>query len=88
MQLFPGVPEDPEDDTVMEKIGAIARYPAMKSLVHAIWTENQDARQDAAHRMIQNAIPWTIRRCSESNNAYGKLLVWMPKDNAHLVDLK
>jgi len=42
----------------------------------------------AAHHMIQIAKPWTIRRWSESKLANGKPLVWIPKENAHLVDLK
>jgi len=36
MWLFSGAPEDPEDDTVMEKHGAEALYSAVKSLMHAI----------------------------------------------------
>jgi len=67
MWLFPGAPEDTEDDTVMEKHRAEALYSAVKSLIHAIWTEDKDAQRDAAHRIIQIAKPWTIRRWSESN---------------------
>jgi len=62
MWLFSGAPEDPEDETVMEKHGADALYSAVKSLMHAIRTEVQEAQQDAAHWMIQIAKPWTIRR--------------------------
>jgi len=65
MWLFSGVPEDPEDETVMEMHGTDALYSAVKSLMHAIRTEDQDAQQDAAHQMIQIATPWTIRRWSE-----------------------
>jgi hypothetical protein len=36
MWQFPGRPEDPEDDTVMEKHGAEALYSAEKSLMHPI----------------------------------------------------
>jgi len=50
--LFSGVPEDPVDDTVMEKHGAEALYSAVKSLMHAIWTKDEDAQQDATHRMM------------------------------------
>jgi hypothetical protein len=46
MWLFSGVHNDPEDTTVMEKPGADALYSAVKSLMHAIWTEDQDASQD------------------------------------------
>ena len=88
MWLFSGVPEDPADDTVMEMHGADALYSAVNSLMHAIRTEDQDAQQDVAHWMIQIAMPWTIRRWSESRLADGKPLVWIPKENAHLVNLK
>jgi len=68
--------------------GAEAQYSAVKSLIHAIWTEDQDSQQDAAHRMIQIAKPWAIRRWSESKLANGKPLIWIPKENAHLVDFQ
>ena len=64
MWLFSGVPEDLEDETVIEIYSADVLYSAVKSLMHAIRTENQDAQQNVAHRMIQIAIPWTIRRWS------------------------
>jgi hypothetical protein len=88
MWLFSGAPEDPEDDTMMEKHGAEALYSAVKSLMHAIQTKDEEAQQDAAHRMIQIAKPWTIRQWSESTLADGKPLVRIPKENAHLVDLE
>jgi len=88
MWLFSGVPEDPQDKTVMEMHAADALYSAVKSLMHAIWTEDQDAQQDAAHRMFQIAKPWTIRRWSESKLVNGKPLVRILKENAHLVDLE
>jgi hypothetical protein len=65
MWLFSGAPEDPEDETVMEIDGADALYSAVKSLMHASPTEDQDAQQDTAHRMIQIANHWKIRRWSE-----------------------
>jgi hypothetical protein len=46
----------------MEMHGADALYSAVKSLMHAMWTEDQDAQQDVAHRMIEIAKSWTIRR--------------------------
>jgi len=88
MWLFSGAPDDPEDETVKEKHGADALYSAVKSLMHAIRTEDEEAQQDAAHRMIQIAKPWTIRRWSESKLANGKPLVRIPKENAHLIDLE
>jgi len=88
MWLFSGAPEDPEDETLMEKHGTEALYSAVKGLMHAIWTEDQDAQQDAAHRVIKIAKPWTIRRWSESKLANQEPLVPIPKENAHLVDVE
>jgi len=88
MWLFSGAPEDPEDDTVMAEHGAEALYSAVKSLMHAIRTEDEDAQHDAAHRMIEIAKPWTSRQWLESILANGKPLVQIPKKNAHLIDLE
>jgi len=88
IRLFSGAPEDPEDETVTEKHGADALHSAVKSLMHAIRTVDEDAQQDAAHRMIQIRKPWTIRRWSESKLANGKPLVRITKENAHIVDLE
>jgi hypothetical protein len=88
MWLFSGAPETPEDERVMEKQGADALYCAVKSMMHVIQTEHQEAQQDAAHRMIQFAKPWTIWRWSESKLPNGKPLVRIPKENAHLVDFE
>jgi len=88
MWLFSGVPDDPEDETVKEPHGADALYSAVKSLMHAIPTEGEEAQQDAAYRMIQIAKPCTIRRWSESKLANGKPLVRIPEENAHLIDLE
>jgi len=88
MWLFSGAPEDPEDDTVMEKHGAEALCSAAKSLMHAIQTKDEEAQQDAAHRMCQIAKPWTVRQWSESKLANGKPLVQIPQEKAHLIDLE
>jgi hypothetical protein len=88
MWLFSGAPDKPEDETLMEKHGAKALYSAVKSLMHAIRTEDQDAQQNAAHQMIESAKPWTIRRWSESKLANGKPLVRIPTENAQRVDLE
>ena len=88
MRLFSVAPEDPENETLMEKHGAEALYSAVKSLILAIWTEDQNAQQDAAHQMIQIAKPWTKKRWSESKLPNGKPLVRISKENAHLVDLE
>jgi hypothetical protein len=39
MWLLSGAPEDAVYETVMEMHGANALYSAVKSLMHAIWTE-------------------------------------------------
>jgi len=88
MWLFSGAPKDPEDETVMEMHRADALYSTVKSLMHVIRTEDEEAQQDAAHRMIQIAKPWTIRRWSELKLVNAKPLVWIPNENAHLVDLE
>jgi len=82
------MPDDPEDETLKKKHGADALYSAVTSLMHAIWTEDEEGQQDAAHRMIQIAKHWTIRRWSESKRASRKPLVRIPKENAHLIDLE
>jgi len=84
---FSGVPDNREDDTVIEKHGAEALYSAVKSLMHATQTEDKVAQQDVAHRMIQIAKDWTICRWSESTLANAKILVQMTKQNACLIDL-
>jgi hypothetical protein len=43
MWLFSGASDDQEDDSVMEKHGANGLYCAVKSLMHAIWTEDEEA---------------------------------------------
>jgi len=63
--MFSGVPEDPEGDTVMAKHGGNVSYCAVKSLMHAIWTEVKDDQKDMAHWMLQIANLWTISRLSE-----------------------
>ena len=51
-------------------------------------TKDEEAQQDAAHRMIQIASPWMIRRWSESKLANGKPRVRIPMEKAHLIDLE
>ena len=62
MLLLTGAPDNPEDNTVMGKHGTEALYSTVKSLMHAIRTKDDEAQQNAAHRMIQIEKPWTIRR--------------------------
>ena len=88
MWLISGAPEDPEHDAVKEKHGTEALYSAVKRLMHDIPTEDLDAQRDVAHRVIQIAKCWTIRRWSALTLANGIPHVRIPKENAHLVDLE
>jgi len=86
--LIPGAPEDPVDETVVAEHGAEALYSAVKSLMHAIRTEEEEAQLDAVHWMIQIAKSWTIRWWLESKFANGKPPVRIPTENIHRIDLK
>jgi hypothetical protein len=88
MWLFSGAPEDPQDETLMEKHGANGLYSAVKSLMHGIRTEVEDTPQNAVHWMMHIAKPWTIKRWLESNLAIGKPLIRILKENAQFVDFK
>jgi hypothetical protein len=88
MWLFSSVPEDPQNETVMEMHSADELYYTVKKLMHAIRTEDQDTQQNAAHRMIKIAKPSKIRRWSESKLMNRKPLILIPMGNAHLVDFK
>jgi len=88
MWLFSGAPEDPEDETVVERHSSKALYSTVKSVMHAIRTEDNNDQQDVAHRMMQIGKPWTIRRWSELKLANGKPPVQIPMEDAYLVDLK
>jgi hypothetical protein len=72
----------------MVKNGTEALYSEGKNLLHAIRTKDKEAQQNAAHRMIQIAIPWPKRWWAESQQAIGKPLVRKPNENAHLLDLE
>jgi hypothetical protein len=82
------VPDDPEDDTVMEKHGGQALYSAVKSVMQAIRTENEESRQDVLHWVIQIGMPSMIRRWSESKLANRKSLILVETENSHLIDLE
>jgi len=88
MWLFSGVPDDAVDDTVMEKHYAEKLNSAVKCLMHAIQTENEEAQQNGVHQMIQIAKPWTIRRWSESKLANGKPLIQILKETVNLINLE
>jgi len=66
MWLLSGVPDNPEDNSVMEQHGAEALHAKVKRLMHAIQSENEEAQQDAAHQTIKIGKSWTISWRSES----------------------
>jgi hypothetical protein len=72
----------------MEKHSAEAFYSDLKSLIHAIRTKDEEAKQDVAHRIFQITKPWMIRRWSESKLANGNPLIEIQKTKADLVDLE
>jgi len=86
MWLFSVAPDNPEDNGVMEMHGTNGVYSAVKSVMHVIRTEDEEARPDMAHRMIQIAMPWKISSWSQLKLANGKALVRILKHNVHLVD--
>jgi len=52
MWLFSGEPDDPENDTEMEKHVAAALYSTVDSVMHAIWTEDEKGQLGAADPII------------------------------------
>jgi hypothetical protein len=51
--LFSGVPEDPEDDSVMVNHGVEGLYSTVESVMHAIRNEDEEAQQDVLYRIFQ-----------------------------------
>ena len=88
MWLFSGEPEDREDHTMMEQLGAEVRNSTMMSLMHAIRTDNKYVLKNSVHRKRQISKHWTNRRWLESPLATEQPLVRLLKENAHLIDLK
>jgi hypothetical protein len=72
----------------MEMHSADAQYTILKSLIHAIRTEDKDTQQHTAHQMIQIAKPRTIKWQSEWKLGNEKPLFRLLKENAHHVDLE
>lgn len=72
----------------MEKHAAEVFYSAVKSVKHAIRTEDEEAQLDAAHLIIQIGKPWTIRRWYKLKLANRKPLVQIQTAIAHLIDLE
>jgi len=84
--LCSGALEDSQHDSVKEKHGIETLYSAAKSLMHVIRTPENEAQQDMTHWMIKILKHWSIVRWSGSTLKTGKPLLWIPKQNAHLVD--
>jgi len=70
--------DNPEDYTVIKKHGADALFSAVKSLIHAIRTADEEAQQNAAHRIIRIAKSCRISRWSELKlvNAKPLMQIW------------
>lgn len=49
------MPDDPENDMSMAKHCSQALYSVVKSSMHAIHSEDNKAKQNAAHWLIQSA---------------------------------
>jgi len=88
MWLCSGAPGDPEDDTGIEKHDAEVLHSAVRSVMHAIQTEDEQTPHDMAHYRFPNAKLWTIRRCSESKLPNEQPLVWIWNEHAHNLDLE
>jgi hypothetical protein len=78
--------EDQEGKSVTEIHSADALNSAVLSVMDAMRTEDQDAQQDAAHRMRQIAKPWTIRSWSQPKITNGKPLGRKASQIPHIVD--
>jgi hypothetical protein len=88
MWLFSSAPEDPEDDTVMEKHVTKTLHSVGNRLMHAIQTEDQYAQYSAAHCMMHFAKAWMRGRWSEMKIANEKPLVLILMGNPHIVDFE
>ena len=88
IRLFANAPENPPEDSAVEKHGADALYSGVKCSMDAICTADNAGHLDVVHRIIQIAKLWMIRQWLDSRLANGKPLVWIPKENAHLMHLE
>jgi len=79
MWMFSGASGNSEDDPVMKNLCTDILYSMMKSLMHAIQTEYNNAQQDPAHRTIQITRSWL---------ASGKTVVWILEKTAHLSNVE
>lgn len=88
ISLFSGLPENEEDDAVMEMHCTEALNLAVKNSIPAIGTEDEDGQQGAALWMIQIAKLWIIGLWAESTLDNQTPLIWTLKVYAHLIDLE
>lgn len=57
MWQYSGVPEDPEDNPVTEKHSVDTPDSMVKSILHAIDIEKNQAQNDPGHQILQIAKP-------------------------------
>jgi len=86
MRLFSGSLNDLEDDCVMERDVAETLYSAVKYLMQAIWTEDEEDQQGVTHCIIRNVKRWMIWGWPELKIVHQKLLAQIPKKIAHCID--
>jgi len=55
--------------------------------MHVILTEDKHAQLCVAHQMLQIVEPWMVRRWLELKITNGKLLIQIPLEKAHRIDL-
>jgi len=70
MWLFSSVPEDSENDSLMETHGAEALYSTVNSVLQAIWAKDTDALQDGVLLIPQVRQICIIRRPSALKHAF------------------
>jgi hypothetical protein len=77
------IPDNPEDAAGMENHGADALYSAVKSVMSATRSEYENTQQDSAHRTMEIANSWRVRRLSQLKQANRSPLVWIQKYKTH-----
>jgi len=88
MWLFSGAPEDPEDNSVMDKNHRDASCPSVKSTMDAVQTHDEATPQGAPWRMIPSTKPCLRARCIELKLANGTALAQIPSDKTFLTHLE
>lgn len=78
-------PDGPNDDSIIQYNADKVLYSSANSGMHAICIEDNEAQQDAAHRIINIEHPSTIRRWSEVKVIQGITVVRIPKEKVNHV---